>query len=274
MFGDSNKDSPRTTTVRRRSLLGLWVACMGAMSPLAHSQTPTPSPVQAVGVFSMLGDAVQVTAATDAPTDTRIERTGRASVDFKNIGFDLIAIKVARQALEQAYPKATIEPFRSTQSLSPKEQRELAESAARGELPDWMVRTIVSKKLTHVLLITRDRGSADIRTGEGSSIGRGTVEGIGFYIDKLYRIRNTRTGAIADGVLAPYVQMRLSMLDTQTALMVSSYDIRDGVAHGVSEERPGNDPWAFMTNDEKTAALRNLVEEGVTRGMQNMLNKR
>jgi hypothetical protein len=274
MFEHTNKDSSQKKSIGWQRLLRLSLSGLSVMSALAHAQAPTPTPVQAVGVFSMLGDAVQVTVATAAPTDTRLERTDRASVDFKNIGFDLIAIKVARQALEQAYPKADVNPFRSTQTLNPKEQRELAEGASRGELPDWMVRTIVSKKLTHVLLITRNRGSADIRIADGSTIGRSTAEGIGFYIDKLYRIRNTRTGVITDGVLAPYVQIRLSLLDTQTAEMVASYDVRDGVALGASGERPGNDPWAFMSNDEKTVALRNLVEESMTRGMQNLLAKR
>jgi hypothetical protein len=277
MFEHTNKDSLLIKSICRRRLLRvlrLSLASSIVVSALAHAQPQAPTPVQAVGVFSMLGDAVQVTVATEAPTDTRLERTGRASVDFKNIGFDLIAIQVARQALEQAYPKAEVNPFRSTQTLSPKEQRELAEGASRGELPDWMVRTIISKKLTHALLITRSRGSADIRIADGSTIGRGTAEGIGFYIDKLYRIRNTRTGVLSDGVLAPYVQMRLSLLDTQTAEMVASYDIRDGVALGASDERPGNDPWVFMSNDEKTAALRTLVQESMTRGMQNLLAKR
>ena len=39
-------------------------------APLAMAQPA----LQAVGVISLLGDSLQVNAATDAPSDTRIER--------------------------------------------------------------------------------------------------------------------------------------------------------------------------------------------------------
>jgi hypothetical protein len=274
----STRDCTFNSQPARRGLLrAAGLMCLfGMMSApfAARAQSAAPTPMQAVGVFSMLGDAVQVNVSTEAPTDTRISRTGRETVDFKNIGFDIIATKVARQVLEKARPKAEVNSFRSTAALEPKAQRELAEGAARGELPDWMVRTIVDKKLTHALIVTRNRGDADIRTDDGNAIGRGTVEGIGFYIDKLYRIRNAKTGAISDGLIAPYIQLRLTLLDTQTAQVVASYDVRDGAAFGASEERAGNDPWAFMTSAEKINALRQMLEAGMTRGMNELLKAR
>jgi hypothetical protein len=261
---------------KRRLLLTVFSGLVGAWTypVVAWAQKTTPTPMQAVGVFSMLGDTVQVNVSVDAPSDTRLANKARESVEFKNIGFDIIATKVARQVLEKERPKTEVNSFRSTALLEPKAQRELAEGAGRGELPDWMVRTIVDKKLTHALIITRNRGDADIHTDDGNSIGRGTVEGIGFYIDKLYRIRNVKTGAISDGLIAPYIQLRLTLLDTQTAQVVASYDVRDGRAFGPSEERAGNDPWAFMTATEKISSLRQLVEEGMTRGMSELLKAR
>jgi hypothetical protein len=259
--------------LKGRQVLAAFSCLLGVAAWPAMAQAPAQvaTPMQAVGVFSMLGDAVQVNVSTEAPTDTRIARTGRESVEFKNIGFDIIATKVARQVLEKERPKAEVNGFRATTTLEPKAQRELAEGAKRGELPDWMVRTIVDKKLTHALIITRNRGDADMRTSDGDGIGRGTVEGIGFYIDKLYRVKNVKTGAIADGMLAPYVQLRLTLLDTQTAQVVASYDVRDGRAVGPSEERAGNDPWAFLSAEEKIKLLRGMVEDGMTRGMQALL---
>jgi hypothetical protein len=246
--------------------------CLGSLLPVAtFAQSRVLTPMQAVGVFSMLGDAVQISFPNAPPNGTNITRSEQQSFEFKNIGFDIIATKVARQVLEKERPKAEVNSFRSTASLEPKAQRELAEGASRGELPDWMVRTIVDKKLTHALVITRNRGEADIYSGDGYSVGRGKVEGIGFYIDKLYRVKNTTTGAIADGLIAPYIQLRLTLLDTQTAQVVASYDVREGRAVGTSEERAGNDPWLFLTATEKVTVLRELLEDGMTRGVTGLL---
>ena len=176
--------------VPRRTLLIGWLLAAGL--PCAWAQPAAPNPLRAVGIFSLLGDSIQVVTSTDAPTDTRIERSARQTLEVKNIGFDNIAMREARSALVKAAPLAGVELYKATTPLSLDAQRGIAEGAASGELPAWIVQAIEQKKLSHVLLVTRTRGPVDVRTGDGISIGRGTVQGIGFYIDTLYTINVKR----------------------------------------------------------------------------------
>ena len=236
----------------------------------AWAQAAPANPLRAVGIFSLLGDSVQVVTSTDAPTDTRIERSDRQTLDVKNIGFDNIAMRVARQALQQSAPQATFELYKATAPISLDQQRSLAEGAARGELPAWIVQAIEQKKLSHVLLVTRARGPTDVRTGDGISIGRGSVQGIGFYVDTLYTIKNVDTGVLSTGLLAPYVQLRLSLMDTQTA-STRSYDVRDSRAVGAKVDSGKADPWTVLSPTEKVEVLRKLLEEGVARGLAELL---
>lgn len=248
-------------------------SCLASVFALAlpAAQAQAQNALTAVGVFALLGDSIQVSAASEPTSDTRIERISREALEVANIGFDSIALKVVRSALLARVPAPRIELFRATTPIPPDEQRAIAVGASRGELPGWIVQTIEAKQLTHVLLLTRLRADANIRTGDNTSIGRGTLEGIGFYLDTLYTIQNTATGALSTGLIAPHVYMRLTLLDTQTAAIVRSYDVRDGRAWGARDVQVTADPWTFMTAAQKVTVLREMVEQATTRGMAQVL---
>jgi hypothetical protein len=259
----------------RRHLI-LAAACLALVAPKLGAQPAGKSlpTLRTVGVFSLLGDSVQVAAATDAPSDTRIERTARESLDFKGIGFDLLAIRAARDNIERVQPAAKVQAFRGTQALTVAEQRAVAEGAARAELPAWMVKTVNDNGLSHLLLITRSRGTIDAQTADGYAIGRGTVDGIGFFIDTLYTIQNKTTGALSSGLLAPYLQVRLTLMDAMNGEVVATYDVKDAFVFGSKEVQTAADPWNFMTPAEKVQILRQLAEQGLARGMRALLVSR
>ena len=260
--------------LRRRvaQAAALALLCPGVL--LAQQAATAPADFKAIGLFGLLGDSIQVVVANDAPSDTRIERNNRSTLDVKDIGFDGIALRAARSAVMQAYPKAQVKLFRATAPMSLDEQRTIAEGAERAELPAWIVQAIEANKLSHILLITRNRGTADMRTDDntGITIGRGTVQGIGFYIDTLYRMRNAKTGALSDGLIAPYAQIKLSLMDTQSA-EVKSYEIRNGWAMGAPEGSAVADPWTFLSSEQKVKVLRDIVEDGMGRAMPAILAK-
>jgi hypothetical protein len=251
------------------ALLGAGLGCLAQAQ--AQPQAAAASPLGRVGVFALLGDTVQATWAENAPDVSRIERTGRETLDFKGIGFDLIALRIARTALGTLQPKPSVDLFNAPAPLTLTDQRALAEGARRAELPAWMVKTIADNRLTHLLLVTRGRGTMLAETGSNEAIGRGTVEGIGFYLDTLYTMQNTRTGALSTGLLAPYVQIRLQLMDVQSGDIVSDYAVRDSFAYASPDTKPEADPWNFMPNTDKVRTLRGMVEKGLTRGMQQLL---
>jgi hypothetical protein len=250
------------------ALLGLLAAA--ATGSRVQAAQPLPA-MKAVGVFSLLGDTVQATWATDAPTATNLDRNARESLDFKGIGFDLIALRTARDEIQRAMPATRVALYQAPAPLDVSEQRALAAGAAHAELPAWMVKTLEDNKLSHLLLVTRSRGSMDAATGDGYTIGRGTVEGIGFFLDTLYTMRNTTTGALSTGLLAPYMQIKLTLMDAQSGGIVATYDIKDSYAYASPETQAKPDPWSFMPAAEKVTSLRGLVERGMKRGMGRLL---
>lgn len=241
---------------------------------LAGAAAQAQPKMTAVGVFSFLGDSVQAVWPEDKPGATRVEARGHESMEFKGIGFDRIALRSAREVLQSALPATRIELFISPTAMTPAEQRNLADGAARAELPGWMVKTLEQNKLTHLLIITRHRGGINARTGDNFDIGRGTVEGIGFYLDTLYSMVNTSTGAVSTGLLAPYMQIRLTLMDAMSGDIVNTYDVREAYAYASKDTNVVADPWNFMPAEEKVVRLRELVEGGMKRGVAEVLKKK
>jgi hypothetical protein len=249
--------------VRRLALIGL----LAAAAPGAWAQAA----LKSVGVFSLLGDSVQVAVATDAPKDTRIERTDRYAFEAKGIGFDNIALRALRDTLNMVQPAAKVELYKAPNPLSADEQRSIAQGATNAELPAWIVQTIDANRLSHLILVTRNRGDVSVRTAGGNSIGRGTATGIGYYIDTLYETRNIETGAMSAGVLAPYVHVRLTLMDAMSGALLRTYEIREGELVGDQQGKASSDPWTFLTGDQKVSVLRQQAETSLLRGARELL---
>ena len=263
-------------TMRRRSVL-LQAAGLGAGATAiaiaipGWAQTAAASglKMKALGVFALLGDSVQVAVADGAPTDTRIERTNRDVMEFKGIGFDDIVLRQASRWLKREQPTLSLQMYKPTALITPDEQQALAEGAARGELPAWIVNSIVAKQLDHVLLVTRARGPVNARSGGPGSetVGRSIVQGVGFYIDVFFKTRNDQTGATAEGLLAPYTKIKLSLMDTHEAKVVREYLINEAFVTSPKESMTVADPWTYMDNAEKVRILRQMVSDGIERAL-------
>lgn len=216
-----------------------------------------------VGVYALLGDGIEVAMNTDAPTDSRLDRMSRVSREVKGLDLDVVAAQQVASALRAAQPGVQVTLLRSPVQLSVDQQREIAAGARDGGLPHWMVQAIEQRKFSHVLLLTRTRGDINARTADGDAIGRGRVDGIGFYVDTLYTMRNRDTGALSTGLIAPYAKVHLQLMDTQTAEIVWTNDIDRGHAFAAPGSQVQADPWGFMSDADKIRSLRAMVAEGV-----------
>lgn len=249
----------RSTRRTFTAALLVFTAALAVMS----SAKAQPS-IQTLGVFSVLGDGLQLVYPADA-TDTRLDRNLRESLPTKDIGFDQAALRAVRDTMSRVQPQARLQMFRSNTSMEPAAQRALAEGASKAELPAWIVGTIDSAKLSHLLLITRHRGDASFPVHEGFTIGRGMVEGIGYYLDKSTEIKNMNTGRASLGFLGAFVMLRLQLLDAKTGELLGSQDVRVGQMHAGRNDKEVANIWDALDPREKVEVLRQLVQDNVGR---------
>ena len=249
----------RSTRRTFTAALLVFTAALAVMS----SAKAQPS-IQTLGVFSVLGDGLQLVYPADA-TDTRLDRNLRDSLLTKDIGFDQAALRAVRDTMSRVQPQARLQMFRSNTSMEPAAQRALAEGASKAELPAWIVGTIDSAKLSHLLLITRHRGDASFPVHEGFTIGRGMVEGIGYYLDKSTEVKNMNTGRASLGFLGAFVMLRLQLLDAKTGELLGSQDVRVGQMHAGRNDKEVANIWDALDPREKVEVLRQLVQDNVGR---------
>lgn len=257
--------SPPSAPRRRAATLALcgFAAGLGLATRAAGAYDA--ASIKALGAFALLSDTVDVTLADRPISDSRLTSGERRSLEVRNIGFDAIALRVLRELLPGIAPQSRLAMFQSRTPISVKDQREIAAGARGGELPAWIVQGIQTERLSHVLLFTRARSEVSLPTADGHGIGRGQVEGIGFYLDPLYQLRNADTGAMANGALGAYVLIDLTLMDVASGEVVRSETLREQVLLGSAENRVDNDPWSYLTPTEKVELLRAMLERELRR---------
>jgi len=253
----------------RRQFIGaaLWGAsgwAWGQAGPGASSASGAPRPLATLGVFSLLGDGIEVTIAP-AVTDTRIDAARRETFEYRNIGFDIIAGREVREAAARHRAGISVLSFGTNTTLPAAEQRHIAAGARSGALPPWILQAVRDRRLSHVLLLTRQRGEVKLLTASNTTIGRGRVDGIGFYLDAEYKVRDPNTGAVSSGALGPHVLVELTLMDTDSATVVRSHTIDEQFLLGAVEAQGAADPWSYLTPEQKVTLLREALARSLKR---------
>ena len=255
----------------RRTLLAAAAAATGLAGwPPLQAQEAT-RPLTAVGVFPLLGDGVEVTVNDSAPTDTRVARERRETYEFRQIGFDTIAGRELRAAFARELPDAKVSVFNVGAAIPAAEQRVIAQGAHDGALPEWLLKVVQERRLSHVLLLTRQRAEVLLRTADGDSIGRARADGIGFYIDPLFDLKDVETGVISRGALGVHAFVELTLMDTDSAKVVRSTIVREQRLIGSKVDMTVTDPWNYLTPEERVLALRESLERGLRRALPGFL---
>jgi hypothetical protein len=258
---------------RRRIAWGLLALLgLGAAQALAQGTALTPPalPLKAVGVFAVLGENLEVSNTLD-PEASRIDRTERKTIAVRGIGFDRIAADVIRQHFTSTRPTVHLRLTGSAASLATSEQMRLAESARRGALPGWIIDSIQQNQLSHVLLVTRTRGPVFATMAEPTRLGRGDIEGIGFHIDMLQRVRSADAATSTQGLLVPHVLARLTLFEVENARVLRETTIDEQWGVGPRPGQTAVQPWDLLSQEEKIKVLHDAVRNGVRKALPELL---
>ena len=252
------------------SALNAPAQAQGQAQPAAAAPAAPAPKLNTLGVFALLGDSLQIALPADA-TDSRLDRTLRDSVAVKDLGFDQAVLRAVSESVGRLQPAAKLKMYRSTTPMAPADQRALADGVARAELPAWIVSAIEADKLGHVLIVTRSRGEASFPVEAGFTIGRGRVEGVGFYLDTSTGMKDRSSGDASIGFLGAYAQLRLQLMDTSSGDIVASQDVRVGQIHVGRYGAEVSNIWGALGPREKVEVLRTLVQDNVARVMPALL---
>jgi hypothetical protein len=121
-----------------------------------------------------------------------------------------------------------------------------------------MVGALRDAGFTHLLVVTKHRAPARLQMA-GSSIGSGHLSGLGFYVDPTYTTMRMDTLESAKGFIAPYVYVRLALVDLASLQQVRERSITEGIVRSAARNPEGFDAWGAMKAEEKVSMLQDLL---------------
>lgn len=251
---------------RRQSLLAAAACCV---APAWVRAQDAATPLRAVGMFSLLGESLDVSTAEE-PSASRMDRTTRQTLRVNGIGFDRVVATEVRQHFTRHLPTVHLRLFGAGTELALADQQRLAEQAQRGMLPGFMVDAAQQHQLTHLLIVTRDRAEGAAETARADTLGRVMLEGVGFHIDTSYKVENVDTKDIVHGALVPHAILRLTLFDVERALVARAELAQRQWLVAPRRDRLADGAWGQLTQEEKVRALRDAVGDAMRQSLPKM----
>ncbi|KPF48785.1 hypothetical protein IP87_09555 [beta proteobacterium AAP121] len=133
----------------------------------------------------------------------------------------------------------------------------------QAQVPAFLLQTLRAQKATHLLLVTKHRGEARMRSFD-ADLGTGRVEGLGFYLDRVTPLRRLDTGERAVGYLAPHAFLRLSLIELASGRVLSAKTVTASRVVSAAGSAAGASPWDVMSSADKFKMLDELITRATT----------
>lgn len=224
-----------------------------------------------IAAISLLGNKMTV-VTQQSRTGTRINQNVVDVLDLPAGVVDLAALNALVDGAKVADPSATIlalnlpsatfygDPdklFKDTQFLTPAK----------------LDPTLKQIKASHLLVVTAHRAPANIR-GWRDGIGSGQLEGVGFYIDRELRIQNLDSGQQQVGYLAPYVYVKVRLVNLATSTVEREKVVAQAVMMSSDRKEAAPDPWQAMTDRDKLVELTEMLKRSIVDTLPALLQNR
>jgi hypothetical protein len=242
-----------TMTFARRTALALLL-CLAGGSALAQS-TPR------FAVISDVGDTLTV-IHQGTSVGSNLDRNDRQKLKVKDSPLDNTALGAARQALLARYPNAPVSLFAVSEADAPFFNGE------RFTPPAELAAELAKDGVTHVLVLTKLRTDSAMKTRDGTVLGTGRVDGLGFYIDHDTEMVSARTGQHGNGFIAAFVSVKATLVDLAQAKVLNSEGVRlSDMALAVGKDGQARSAWQAWSAQQKLQALQSLLIEGLGRAV-------
>jgi hypothetical protein len=236
----------------RRSFLAL-AAALAAGAALAQARPK-------IAVTSLVGDTITVSAYRDQAA-THMAQNHFNVVKMPGPLLDLTVLKTAEAALARALPGASVALLRVPVAGGAGDPaRVLVQGKVDAANP--LVDGLRKAGYTHLVTVTKLRAPNAVRLRDGLGVGKGYLEGLGFYADPTLWVNLVSMEDYDQGFIAPHAYLQFTLVD------VAAGDVRATrkvLANSLAlpSRRGVIDPWDALTAQEKLDALDALIQRHV-----------
>lgn len=232
---------------------------------------PVDASFKKVAVISLIGDKMTIDTYRRR-VGTGVDTNHQYIVSLPTPVFDHAALAAAESALAKLLPAASIAPLVVPAAGSDSDPaRVLADGKVSPSNP--LITALRKNGYTHLLAIIKHRAPARLQL-VGEATGNGYLKGLGFYIDNDLRTHDSSTGERGQGFVAPYVYIRLVLLDLTSLEIRGEQTITASTTRTAGRNKTGFDPWGAMTADEKVSVLKSLIQERIAAGVPELFRSK
>src|SRR5258708_16395204 len=116
---------------------------------------------------------------------------------------------------------------------------------------------------THLILLTKLRNEARLKMHD-TTVGSGTLEGVGFYIDSAMETRSAETGVAGHGLVAPLAYFTLELIDLARVAVVKQERVVASTSVSIANST-ADPPWNALSGAQKVRVLQDLITQETTR---------
>lgn len=214
-----------------------------------------------LAALSLVGDRIEIVLAQPG-VGSNIDRNSRRAIEDAQSGLDSLVLRAVDQAVRKVEPGAPLAML-SLPGSALYDKPERLFDGRQIALPGAVVDALIAGKATHLIVLSKLRDAVRVPLADGFT-GVGTVRGLGFYVDNEVRIvMRDDTGAHAPGVLAPFVYLRMTLVDVQGGDIVREEMVRAMQAYPTASNPNATTPWEVLSGQQKIDALQRLIDRSV-----------
>lgn len=211
-------------------------------------------------VASFVGDRIEFVSGA-MQTGTRLDPNARDIVDDTNASMDKVVLAAVTEGIEAADRGAPV----TITVMPPSRLHQNPETMLRPDgvaLPGAVVDLIEQRKATHVVLVTKYDADATFQLHD-TTAGRGKVRGLGFYVDVDTKVHTVETREGSRGFIAPFVYVRLSLVDAAKGEVIRERTVRGGEVVPTHASRDAATPWQALSPADKMSRLSAVIRRHV-----------
>lgn len=234
-----------------------------APAPVVEDKTPRDP--NKFAALSILGDSVQLLSLTPARGDTVQSGEWTASPAG---GLDNAVLQALNEAVKATSDKREVKLYTSTtRSLFGDPANLFVDGKL--SLPGKLGDAVRQSGAAHLLLVTRSRQEPALAAVLPARI-LTTLEGPGFVLDQRPGAQIGFDGQPALPVLAPYVSIRVALIDLSDLRLKREQSLAVASRLPVTREGAAN-PWADTTAEQRVKALEALIEAELPRAVKSLV---
>ncbi len=254
---------------RRAAALALPVAMVLGLALGAGSASAQEGRVYAL--VSLLGDKMTVVSQQER-TGSHINQNTVDVMDLQAGLMDTTALAALAKAAQQFDPGSKVVPLKLPSATLFGEPDKLFKDT-QFLVPAQLDASFKQVNATHALIVTPYRAPANIR-GWRVGVGSGSLEGVGFYIDRDLKTSRAETNDRFIGYLAPFSYFKIRLVNLATGTVERQQGIVQAEMRTSNKPEAANDVWQVLNAREKMIALTDMVTSNIVDTMPALLQNK